>query len=132
IGLHPRDTHRLLRALRGLQERGNSVIVVEHDAAVMREADFLADMGPGAGKNGGRLLAWGTVDEVLQNPASVTAPYLRLNSSSAGTSAPQRLTRQLSTHQLSIVGARQHNLKNLTVQIPLACLVCLTGVSGSG
>src|SRR5262249_8037169 len=76
IGLHPRDTDRLLDALRVLQERGNTLIVVEHDETVMRQADYLIDMGPGAGKNGGRVLASGTVAEVLASPASVTAPFL--------------------------------------------------------
>ena len=76
MGLHPRDTQRLLDALRGLQQRGNTVIVVEHDETVMRQADYLVDIGPGAGRHGGRLLACGTVAEVLANPASVTAPYL--------------------------------------------------------
>src|SRR5207302_819361 len=77
MGLHPRDTERLLGALRGLQARGNTVLVVEHDETVIRHADYLVDIGPGAGKDGGRLLAAGTVAEVLANPASITAPYLR-------------------------------------------------------
>src|SRR5207237_1279142 len=77
MGLHPRDTDRLIGALRGLQRHGNTVLVVEHDEAVIRQADFLVDIGPGAGKDGGRLLAAGTLAEVLANPASVTAPYLR-------------------------------------------------------
>src|SRR5206468_1637731 len=76
VGLHPRDTGQLIGALRGLQERGNTVVVVEHDAAVMQQADYLIDMGPGAGKQGGRVLASGTVEEVLRNPNSVTAPWL--------------------------------------------------------
>src|SRR5439155_5471492 len=76
VGLHPRDTGKLIGALRGLQERGNTVVVVEHDEAVMRQADYLIDMGPGPGKQGGRVLASGTVEEVLNNPQSVTAPWL--------------------------------------------------------
>src|SRR5262249_58459262 len=77
VGLHPRDTHRLLTALRGLQERGNTVLVVEHDEEVIRQADYLVDIGPGAGRHGGRLVARGTLDEVLHHPESVTARYLR-------------------------------------------------------
>src|SRR4029077_458210 len=91
MGLHPRDTGRLILALRGLQERGNTVLVVEHDEAVIRQADYLVDIGPGAGRHGGRLIAHGTVDEVLQNPDSVTARYLRGEVPSGG---PEPLTRE--------------------------------------
>src|SRR5204862_4661263 len=77
VGLHPRDTERLLAALRGLQTGGNTVVVVEHDDAVMRAADYLIDLGPGAGKNGGRVVAHGTVAEVLRHPTSLTAAFLR-------------------------------------------------------
>jgi len=130
IGLHPRDTTRLLGALRGLQERGNTVLVVEHDEAVMRHADYLVDMGPGAGPDGGRLLAWGNLEEVLANPASVTAPYLK---KAHGPLSPQtNATFPNIDKTITIHGARHHNLKNITVSIPLGKLVCLTGVSGSG
>ena len=133
IGLHPRDTARLIGALRGLQARANTVIVVEHDEAVMRHADFLVDIGPGAGRNGGQLLACGTVAEVLANPLSVTAPYLnRPHAPLASASPPPPLTAETGGNILTIHGARHHNLKNLTVAIPLGKLVCLTGVSGSG
>ena len=141
IGLHPRDTQRLLTALRGLQRRGNTLIIVEHDEEVMRQADYLVDMGPGAGRLGGRLLACGTVAEVLANPDSVTAPYL------GGAKGEERRTKGeermeclplphpcIAAHpsSLTIRGARHNNLKNITVTMPLGRLVCVTGVSGSG
>jgi excinuclease ABC subunit A len=128
IGLHPRDTQRLLTALRGLQRRGNTLIVVEHDEEVMRQADYLVDMGPGAGRLGGKLLACGTVAEVLANSASVTAPYL-LNTTFG---LARRPAKPQSSESLVIRGARHNNLKNITVTIPLGRLVCITGVSGSG
>ncbi len=133
IGLHPRDTGRLLDALRILQKRGNTLIVVEHDEAVMRQADFLIDMGPGAGKNGGRVLASGTVADVLANPASVTAPFLR-GARERGSAAAQSTlpAPALLRSTLTIRGARHHNLKNIDVAIPLGRLVCVSGVSGSG
>jgi excinuclease ABC subunit A len=127
IGLHPRDTERLLNALRGLQRRGNTLVVVEHDEEVMRQADWLVDMGPGAGRLGGRLLASGTVAEVLANPESVTAPFLN----AACGLAIQRAKPQ-AAEKIVIHGARHNNLKNITVSIPLGRLVCITGVSGSG
>jgi excinuclease ABC subunit A len=128
MGLHPRDTGRLIAALRRLQERGNTVLVVEHDESVIRQADYLVDIGPGAGKDGGRLLAAGTLAEVLANPASVTAPYLRgdrgpmvCDAASGG-----------AADWLSVRGARHHNLQNIDVAFPLGRWTCLTGVSGSG
>jgi excinuclease ABC subunit A len=128
VGLHPRDTDRLLAALRGLQGRGNTVLVVEHDAEVIRQADYLVDMGPGAGKDGGRIVAQGSVAEVMANPASVTAPYLgRLRRSSA---TPQAA--QVPRSAITIHGARHHNLKNIDVSFPLGCFIAVTGVSGSG
>jgi excinuclease ABC subunit A len=130
VGLHPRDTARLLAALRGLQERGNTVLVVEHDEEVIRHADYLVDIGPGAGKHGGRLVARGTVAEVLESPDSLTAQYLRGHPPAER----PRLTRKqvLAKPALTIRGARHHNLKGIEVAVPLGCLVCLTGVSGSG
>jgi excinuclease ABC subunit A len=127
MGLHPRDTDRLIAALRALQARGNTVLVVEHDAAVMRAADHLVDIGPGAGRDGGRLLATGTVADVLANPASVTAPYLR-------ESRRQLNATPLPADQawLTVRGARAHNLKNLDAAFPLGRWTCVTGVSGSG
>ena len=138
MGLHPRDTQRLIDALRRLQTRGNTVIVVEHDESVIRQADWLVDIGPGAGKNGGRLLACGPVAEVLANPASVTARFLPsapvLRGRGAGVEGVVRA--MTSPHsdrgKLTIHGARHHNLKNITATFPLSRLTCLTGVSGSG
>jgi excinuclease ABC subunit A len=132
IGLHPRDTGRLLDALRALEQRGNTLIVVEHDETVMRQADYLIDMGPGAGKNGGRVLASGTVAEVLANPASVTAPFLNGLCLASEKSSPNAERKQEEKGTLTIGGARHHNLKKIDVVIPLGRLVCVTGVSGSG
>jgi excinuclease ABC subunit A len=128
MGLHPRDTHRLIAALRGLQHRGNTVVVVEHDEAVIREADYLVDIGPGAGNAGGRLLAAGTLGDVLSNPASVTAPFLRHLKAEVPTSAPMPPP----TRVLTVRGARHHNLENIDVAFPLGRWTCVTGVSGSG
>src|SRR5262249_33962506 len=129
IGLHPRDTARLLGALRTLRQRGNTLIVVEHDEAVIRAADYLVDMGPGAGRNGGRILACGTVEEVLRSPASVTAPYLRSVAQASRLWAVEPQAGRLgyeATQWLTIRGARQHNLKNIDVTFPLGRLVCVT------
>jgi excinuclease ABC subunit A len=130
LGLHPRDTDRLLRALRQLQQRGNTLLVVEHDEAVMRAADYLVDIGPGAGRHGGHLLACGTVAEVLQNPASVTAKYLRGDETIHPPACA--LAHPTSRGAVTIHGARHHNLQNIDVSFPLGRFICLTGVSGSG
>jgi excinuclease ABC subunit A len=145
MGLHPRDTDRLIAALRDLQHRGNTVVVVEHDEAVIRQADWLIDIGPGAGRDGGRLLASGPVAEVLRHPDSVTGKWLdsslpSIDGTGPSAALPRRLTTaglsdasmNASTPHLTIRGARQHNLKNLTVALPLGRWICLTGVSGSG
>jgi excinuclease ABC subunit A len=130
VGLHPRDTDRLLAALRGLQERGNTLFVVEHDEEVMRQADYLVDIGPGAGRRGGRLVAHGTVAEVLQNPESLTARYLRGDVGPAG--QPHATAAVRSKKAVTIFGARHHNLQGIDVAFPLGCLIGVTGVSGSG
>jgi excinuclease ABC subunit A len=129
MGLHPRDTGRLIRALRGLQERGNTVLVVEHDETVIRQADYLIDIGPGAGKDGGHLLAAGTVAEVLANSRSVTAPYLLHQK--AEVPDGERIAAP-PTAWLTVRGAGHHNLKNIDVAFPIGRWTCLTGVSGSG
>jgi len=128
IGLHQRDNERLLGTLKRLKELGNSVIVVEHDRDTMVEADHLIDMGPGAGVHGGRIVAQGTPAEVMQNPESLTGQYL---SGALEIPVPTR-RRQIGNRWLTIRGARENNLRDLTVGIPLGVLVCITGVSGSG
>ena len=128
IGLHPADTARLIDTLRKLRDMGNTVIVVEHDESMMRAADWLIDMGPGAGEKGGRVVAAGTVEEIMSAPESLTGKYL---SGAKEISIPKN-RRRGTGKELVIVGAREHNLKNITVRIPLGVFVCVTGVSGSG
>jgi excinuclease ABC subunit A len=128
IGLHPRDGGRLISAIRDLQARGNTVVVVEHDEVLMRQADWLVDLGPGAGRNGGRITAQGTPEEVSRAPQSLTGRYL---SGQIKIDVPPR--RHIAkTKMLTIEGATANNLKNLTVSFPLSAFTCLTGVSGSG
>src|SRR5205823_6513456 len=127
IGLHQRDNQRLLDTLLRLRDLGNTVIVVEHDAETMRRADYLLDLGPGAGVHGGAIVAKGTPAEVMANKTSLTGRYLRGDMRVA---LPHRL--RMPMRYVSVVGAREHNLKNITVKIPLGLLTCVTGVSGSG
>ncbi|MGE5553774.1 MAG: excinuclease ABC subunit UvrA [Betaproteobacteria bacterium] len=128
VGLHPQDTERLIRALRQLRDLGNTVLVVEHDLRFLEQADYLVDLGPGAGRFGGRVVASGTPAEVKACPASLTGGYL------AGRLAvsPPRQRREGRGESLVIRGAREHNLKNLTVRLPLGTLTAITGPSGSG
>ncbi|MEW6569190.1 MAG: excinuclease ABC subunit UvrA [Chloroflexota bacterium] len=128
IGLHPRDNARLIRTLQGMRDLGNTVLVVEHDEATLRAADWLIDLGPGAGEAGGYVVAQGTVDEVARNAKSVTGRYL---AGKLRIEVPRR-RRQGNGQTLTIVGARENNLKDLTVHVPLGMFVCITGVSGSG
>jgi excinuclease ABC subunit A len=127
IGLHARDTHRLLRSLRKLREGGNTVVVVEHDPDVIRAADEVIDLGPGAGRWGGSMVFQGNVDSLLQNQDSITARHLR-------NGAPSVLTGSFRKPRgwISIRNAREHNLKGIDVKIPLGLMVCITGVSGAG
>jgi excinuclease ABC subunit A len=127
IGLHPRDTERLLGALTQLRERGNSVIVVEHDRETMLAADYLIDLGPGAGERGGELLAAGTPQEVTAATSSITGAYLR---GERKLSVPRR--RRQGTSWLTLARIALHNLKEVSVSIPLGVFTCVTGVSGSG
>jgi len=129
IGLHSRDNQRLIDALRDLQQRGNTVLVVEHDAAMMREADQLIDVGPGAGTGGGRIVAQGTVDEVTDSESSITGRYLR---GDLQISVPKKRRRVAKSRSVLIEGAATNNLKKIDVHFPLGALVCVTGVSGSG
>jgi excinuclease ABC subunit A len=130
IGLHQRDNDRLLRTLQGLRDIGNSVLVVEHDADTIRHADYVLDLGPGAGVRGGELVAAGTLDELLANPHSLTAKYL---TGELSIPMPKHRVRPSPERGwLEILGARENNLKNIDARIPLGTLTCVTGVSGSG
>ena len=128
IGLHTRDTAKLIRILNDLRDLGNTILVVEHDPDVIRSADYLLDLGPGAGEFGGRVLAAGTIEEVERNPDSITGRYL--NGQLTIPVPPRR--REPGKECLKLRGARSHNLKGIDVEIPLNMLVCITGVSGSG
>ena len=127
IGLHQRDNRRLLQTLLRLRDLGNTVVVVEHDAETMQAADYLLDMGPGAGSQGGHVIAQGTPQQVMGDPNSLTGQYLR---GIQTVSVPQRERKPRG--MLSVVGARKHNLKNVTARIPMGLFTCVTGVSGSG
>jgi excinuclease ABC subunit A len=128
IGLHPRDTHRLIKILHDLRNLGNTILVVEHDPDIMRAADRILDLGPGAGENGGKLIAGGTYDEILHNPASLTGRYL----SEDLRIQPPVTRRKPGAQQITIRGVRANNLKGVDISIPLGMLVAITGVSGSG
>lgn len=128
-GLHPCDTTRLLDSLRQLRDDGNTVIVVEHDEATIRAADWLVDLGPGAGPEGGQILAEGTLADVIQSPNSITAQYLQ----DAPKPIPEPTSRlATSPGRLTLLGASEHNLKGDTVVFPIGCLTVISGVSGSG
>jgi excinuclease ABC subunit A len=129
IGLHPRDNERLIDAMRDLQVRGNTVLVVEHDATVMRRADWLIDLGPGAGRHGGRIVAQGTPQDICENGASLTGRYLRGEDSIP---VPKHRRRIAKTRSITVEGVTTNNLKGVTARFPLSALVCVTGVSGSG
>jgi excinuclease ABC subunit A len=128
IGLHPRDNGRLLDTLTHLRDMGNTVLVVEHDAETIQRADYVIDLGPGAGRLGGELVAAGTPLEITENPASLTGRYL-----SGAVEIPVPPVRRTSNgKKLAIIGAAEHNLKDIDVEIPLGLLTVVTGVSGSG
>ena len=128
IGLHSRDTHRLIKILHDLRDLGNTILVVEHDPDIMRAADRILDLGPGAGENGGKVVGAGTYDEIIKMPHSLTGRYL---AGELHIQIPPR-RRQPGSHKLRITGARAHNLKHIDLEIPLGMLVAITGVSGSG
>ena len=127
IGLHQRDNDKLLRTLCNLKDLGNTLIVVEHDEDTMFAADHIVDIGPGAGEHGGRVVAEGTAEEIMANPDSVTGAYL-----SGRIQIPVPKERRKPTDYLKIKGAKENNLKNVSVDIPLGIMTCVTGVSGSG
>jgi excinuclease ABC subunit A len=128
IGLHQRDNRRLLDTLERLRDLGNTVLVVEHDEETIRSADFVVDLGPGAGEKGGYLVATGTPDEIMANPASLTGRFL----AGAEAIAVPPARRKGTGKTLTIHGPREHNLKGMGVRIPLGTFTCITGVSGSG
>ncbi len=128
VGLHPRDDERLIKTLQRLRDLGNTVIIVEHDEAIMRAADHIVDLGPGAGEHGGDVVAAGPVDRIISSPASITGQYLggRRRIETPGSRRPG------SGASLTVRGARENNLKDVDVELPMGMLVCVTGVSGSG
>ena len=128
IGLHQRDNQRLLRTLESLRDLDNTVMVVEHDEETIRAADYVVDMGPGAGAEGGEIVAAGTLDDILETPESITGEYL---SGRSCISVP-RQRRPLDGRWLTVRGARAHNLQDIDVHIPMGIFTCVTGVSGSG
>jgi len=127
IGLHHRDNARLLDTLLRLRDLGNTILVVEHDEDTMRTADWIIDIGPGAGEHGGYVVAEGTLKDILNNPRSITGDYL-----AGRRSIPIPARRKGNGHHLTVRGARHHNLKDIDVRLPLGIFTCLTGVSGSG
>ncbi len=127
IGLHQRDNDKLLNTLKNLRDLGNTLIVVEHDEDTMLAADYVVDIGPGAGSHGGEVVACGTAEELMQIPESITGKYL-----SGELRIPVPEARRKPVGQLKILGARENNLKNIDVEIPLGVMTCITGVSGSG
>ncbi len=127
IGLHQRDNDKLLAALKNLRNLGNTLIVVEHDEDTMFAADYIVDIGPGAGSHGGHVVACGTAEEIMQVPESITGQYL-----SGAKKIPVPKMRRKPTGKLTVVGAQENNLKNITVDFPLGVMTAVTGVSGSG
>ena len=127
IGLHQRDNDKLIRTLKNLKELGNTLIVVEHDEETMLAADFVVDIGPGAGEHGGEVVAAGTAQEIMEHEDSITGAYL-----SRRIEIPVPKVRREPSGFLDVIGARENNLKNIDVHIPLGVLTCVTGVSGSG
>lgn len=128
IGLHHRDTHRLINVLRRLRDLDNTVLVIEHDLDMIAAADYVIDFGPGAGKHGGQVVAAGTPADIVEQPGSLTGDYL---TGRASIPVPSH-RREPTDRAITIYGARQHNLQNITVRLPLGLLVAITGVSGSG
>src|SRR6185312_1560059 len=128
IGRHTRDTAKLIRIMKDLGDLGNTIVVVEHDLDVIRAADHLLDLGPGAGELGGHLLASGSVAEVTTTPNSITGKYL----SGRATIPVPRARREPGREHIRLSGARIHNLRGVDLDLPLNLLVCVTGVSGSG
>ena len=127
IGLHQKDNDKLLKTLKSLRDLGNTLIVVEHDEDTMLEADYIVDIGPGAGEHGGYVVAVGTAQEIMDNPASITGAYL-----SGRIKIPVPKVRRKPTGWIKVLGAKENNLKNIDVKFPTGVFTCVTGVSGSG
>ena len=127
IGLHQNDNDKLLATLKHLRDLGNTLVVVEHDEDTMRAADYVVDIGPGAGEHGGQVIATGTAEDIMKNPNSITGKYL-----SGEIKIPVPTTRRKPKGFLKVVGAKENNLKNIDVKVPIGVLTCVTGVSGSG
>jgi excinuclease ABC subunit A len=134
IGLHQRDNDKLLDTLKVLRDLGNTLVVVEHDEATIKQADYIVDLGPGAGKQGGEIVAQGKLKDILKTKKSLTAQYINGDLRILPNLANKRKScaQQKSKKMIKVVGAQEHNLKNIDVNIPLGCFVCVTGVSGSG
>ncbi len=129
IGLHQKDNSKLLDTLLALRDLGNTLIIVEHDEATMRKADYIIDLGPGAGEHGGELVAHGSIDDILKEEKSLTGKYLR---GELKIKIPEKRRSYRRRKALKIIGAAEHNLKDIDVEIPLSVFTCITGVSGSG
>ncbi|MGL6197088.1 MAG: excinuclease ABC subunit UvrA, partial [Thermoguttaceae bacterium] len=129
VGLHPRDNQRLINAMRDLQKQGNSVLVVEHDETIMREADWIIDMGVGAGRLGGRVIAEGTQSDIRNNAESITGHFL---SGRETIPLPAQRRKAVKSRSITLEGVTTNNLRNVSVQFPLGTFICVTGVSGSG
>ena len=127
IGLHQNDNEKLLKTLKHLRDLGNTLIVVEHDEDTMYAADYIVDIGPGAGRNGGQVVATGTAEQIMKCKESITGAYL-----SGRIKIPVPAKRRKPTGWIKVRGARENNLKNIDVEIPLGKFTCVTGVSGSG
>ena len=128
IGLHPYDSEKMVNTLQRLRDLGNSVMVVEHDESIIRAADYVIEMGPGPGEHGGEVVAHGTMAEILSNPASLTGQFL---TRVRHVPLPEK-RRSPNGHNLVIRGARENNLRDIDVSLPLGLFICITGVSGSG
>lgn len=128
IGLHQRDNHRLIETLIRLRDLGNTLIVVEHDEDTIRTADWIVDIGPGAGEHGGQIVVSGTLSDLLAEPRSITGQYL----TGAREIQIPMVRRPTTDRVITVHGAAEHNLQNVTVDFPLGCMIAVTGVSGSG
>ena len=128
IGLHQRDNLKLINTLKQLRDTGNTVVIVEHDEETIRNADYVIDLGPGAGKQGGEVVSYGVASDIMENPESLTGLYL---SGKKKIAVPES-RRKGNGRYLQVIGARQNNLKNIDAKVPLGMFVCVTGVSGQG